>query len=181
MNKIPLQVRLLTAHIKSRSKLYKSFNFSYHTQKYKLADILTEIIFVTKTGISYRNLRSVIKWQTVYKVYRKLVANKVFEHTYAELLKKYLKRGGLNKKLKYISTDTTFVMNKNGREKVGLNKYYYKKRGSKISIITDSNGMPLEMDIFKGGKNDGKILEHHLTKNTIINNASYDKYKQYFK
>lgn len=32
------------------------------------------------------------------------------------MLKKYYKRDGLSKKLRYISTDTTFVMNKNGKE-----------------------------------------------------------------
>ena len=36
------------------------------------------------------------------------------------------------------------------------------------------------MNIFKGGKNDGKILEYHLEKETIINNQYYDDHKKYF-
>jgi transposase len=180
MNKQLMQIKLLILHIKSKPDLYRCFNFTYRTQKYKLSDILTDIIYIMKTGISYRNLRSVIKWQTVYKVYRKLVKHKVFELTYAELLRKYLKKGSLNKKLKLVSTDTTFIMNKNGRQKIGLNKYYYKKRGNKLSLIIDSKGTPLVMDVFKGGKNDGKILENHLEKATIINDPYFDCYKKYF-
>ena len=44
----------------------------------------------------------------------------------------------------------------------------------------DSKGVPLDMNIFKGGKNDGKILEYHLEKETIINNQYYDDHKKYF-
>lgn len=170
-----LCVNLLIRHIKTNKKLYKSFNFSYHTQKYTLRDVLTDIVYVMKTGISYRNLRSAIKWQTIYKVYRKLISNKVFNLTYNQMLKKYVKRGGLNRKLRYISTDTTFIMNKNGSEKIGLNKYYYKKKGNKISLVVDSNKKIIEMKIFKGGKNDTKILEKHLESDMIIDRKEYEK------
>lgn len=50
---------------------------------------------------------------------------------------------------------STFIMNKNGKECIGLNKYYYKKRGSKLSLIVDARGTVLEMDVLNGGKNDG--------------------------
>lgn len=173
-------IKLLTEHIKSKPGLYKSFNFNYHTQKYKLKDILNEIIYIMRTGISYRMLRSKIKWQTIYKVYRKLVKNNIFKMTYLEMLNKYLKRGGLHKKLKYVHTDTTFIINKNGRDKTGLNKYYYKKKGNKVSIIIDSNGYVLDMNIFKGGKNDIKILENHLKNRFAISDDHYNKFKGYF-
>jgi hypothetical protein len=62
-NKNDMCILLLIAHIKSK-------------QKYTLKEILVDIVYIMKTGISYRDLRSHIKWQTVYKVYRKLVANK---------------------------------------------------------------------------------------------------------
>ena len=29
----------------NKSKLYKNYNFSYHTQKYKLKDIVTKIMY----------------------------------------------------------------------------------------------------------------------------------------
>jgi hypothetical protein len=168
--KTDLSILLLIAHIKSKPKLYESFNFSYKTQKYTLNEILIDIVYIMRTGISYRDLRSHLKWQTVYKVYRKLVLNKVFEMTYKDLLKKYYKRGGLSKKLRYISTDTTFIANKNGKDQIGLNKYYHKKKGNKISLIIDSNKKIINMKIYKGGKNDTKILEDQLKEDMIINN-----------
>jgi transposase len=167
-------------HIKNNKELIKSFNFSHHTQKYKLSDMLDEIIYVMKYNIPYRAIRSKIKWMTIYKVYRKLVRYKVFKLSYKELLCKYLKRGNLGKKLRYVSTDTTFVMNKKGNVNVGLNKYYYKKKGNKLSLIIDSNKKILDIRVYKGGKNDGKILENQLENFKLLDNDEYGKYKRYF-
>ena len=57
-----LIIKLLTIHIKSNIKLYKSFDFSHKQQLYKLSDYLTDILYVLKTGISWRDLRSHINW-----------------------------------------------------------------------------------------------------------------------
>ena len=172
--------RLLIAHINSNADLKRSFDFTYHTQKYKLEHILDDIIYVMKYNVPYRALRSKINWQTTYKVYRKLLKFGIFKATFTELLTKYVKRGNLNKKLKIVSTDTTFIMNKKGSEKIGLNRFYYKKKGNKISVITDSNKQILDIAIYKGGKNDGKILENQINRNNILIDKSYDKYKKYF-
>ena len=56
-------------HINSHKTLYKSFNFSYKSQKYKLDDILSEIIYVSRTGISWRMIKSDIHWNTIYKIF----------------------------------------------------------------------------------------------------------------
>ena len=178
-NRSVLCVKLLMVHIKQNKKLNKSFNFTFHTQKYKLKDVLNEIVYVMKYNIPYRAIRSHIKWQTIYKVYRKLVDNKIFELTYLQLLKKYLKRG-LNKKLKYVYTDTTFVMNKKGTQNIGLNKYYYKKKGNKISILMNSKKFIIDVQVYKGGKNDCKILEDQLEKCKNILNKKNNKQKNYF-
>jgi len=71
-SKTNLSVLLLIAHIRSKPKLYKSFNFSYKTQKYTLKKILIDIVYIMKTGLSYRELRSHIKWQAVYKSIQKV-------------------------------------------------------------------------------------------------------------
>ena len=179
-NKNSLCIKLLIKHIKSKELLYKSFNFSYKTQKYKLEDILGEIIYLMKTGVSYRMLRSDIKWFTIYKVHRKLIKNNVFKMTFNEMLRKYLKKG-LNGKLKYVLTDTTFIKNKYGKELISCNKYYYKKKGNKISLIVDSKGYILNINVYKGGKNDCKILEDHLDNDMPIDiDNEMGQYKQYF-
>ena len=51
-------IKLYKLHINSHKTLYKSFNFSYKSQKYKLDDILSEIIYVSRTGISWRMIKS---------------------------------------------------------------------------------------------------------------------------
>jgi predicted MPP superfamily phosphohydrolase len=55
-----------------------------------------------------RDIRSKINWNSIYKIYIKLNKYKIFEISYVYLLNKYLKRG-INNKLKYVSTDTTFI------------------------------------------------------------------------
>jgi hypothetical protein len=172
--------KLLITHIKNYPKLMKSFDFTYSTQKYKLEDILDDVIYIMKYNIPYRAIRSNIKWQAIYKVYRKLLDFGIFKNTFRQLLEKYVKKGNMNKKLKFVSTDTTFIMNKKGSEKIGLNKYYYKKKGNKISLIIDAKRRIIDIKVYKGGKNDGKILEDQLNYLTILNNKEYDKYKKYF-
>ncbi len=66
--------------------------------------------------------------------------------SYISLLNKYLKKTPA-KKLKFIYTDTSFVPNKKGKEVIGrrsnpkgYNKFYNRKNGTKISLITDAYG-----------------------------------------
>ena len=129
-------VGILIKHIKSFKNLYKSFNFSHSQQKYDLSDYLIEILFVLKTGIAWRDIRSKINWNSIYKIYIKLNNHHIFETKYVDLLNKYIKKGS-NNKLKYVSTlrakaDTTFIPNKKGKDCIGYNKFYvYRKNGTR--------------------------------------------------
>jgi hypothetical protein len=67
-----LILKLLMKHIRSIPKLAKSFDFSYKQQKYNLSEYLIDIFYVLKTGIAWRDLRSHINWNSVYKTYVKL-------------------------------------------------------------------------------------------------------------
>lgn len=174
-----LVINILIKHIKSNKKLYNSFNFSYKTQKYRLKNVLEDIIYILRTGISYRQLRSNIKWQTVYKVYRKLVDNHIFDISYQSMLSKYIKKVS-KKRLSYISSDTSFIRNKNGKQLIGYNKYYSKKNGNKVSIIVDSKGIPLDVNICKGNQNDSKILSNQLDKWNLIKDNHLEQYNKYF-
>ena len=92
------------------------------------------------------------------------------------LLTKYLKKAP-NKKLNFIMTDTTFIQNKNGNNMIGYNKFYNRKNGTKISIICDVLGIPLDTSFYKGLMNDSKILMNQLNNNTQINNLDYNGYQ----
>jgi hypothetical protein len=67
-----LFLKLLMKHIRSIPKLVYSFNFSHKQQKYNLSEYLIDILYVLKTGIAWRDLRSHINWNSVYKTYVKL-------------------------------------------------------------------------------------------------------------
>lgn len=164
-----LTIKLLKIHIMSDKILNKSYNFKYHTQKYTLDEILKEIIYILKTGISYRNLRSHINHNTIYYNYCKLNKHKIFELGFKDLMKKYLKRTK-NKTLKILSTDTSFIGNKNGKDNIGYNKYYSKKNGNKLSLIVDNKGFPLDVKIYNGKMNDSKIFMKQINKFNIKNN-----------
>ena len=142
-----LVIKLLIKHIKSNCKLYKSFDFSRKQQKYNLSEYLTDILYVLKTGIALRDLRSHISWISVYKVYVKLNSFNIFKLSYMTLLNKYYKRS-YNNKLKYVSTDTSFIPNKKGKDLIGYNKFYNRKNGTKISLITDSKGIPFNLKCY---------------------------------
>jgi transposase len=162
-----LIIKLLTKHIQSIPKLSKSFDFSHKQQKYNLSEYLIDILYVLKTGIAWRDLRSHINWNSVYKTYVKLNSFKIFKISYVSLLNKYFKKS-FNNKLRYVSTDTSFIPNKKGKDLTGYNKFYNRKRGTKISLITDSKGIPFNLQCFKGNMYDSKILLLHLKHPDLI-------------
>lgn len=164
-----LRIKLIAKHIQSIPKLYKSFNFSNVHQKYSLNEYLIDIFYVLKTGIVWRDLRSKINWNSVYSVYNKLNKHKIFEIAYTVLLNKYIKKG-TNGKLKIVMTDTTFIPNKKGHDVIGYNKYYNRKNGTKLSLITDLNGSVISVKHFKGNKYDSVILQDHIRSKFLIEN-----------
>jgi len=61
--------------------------------------------------------------------------------------------------LKYQSTDSSFIENKIGVDKLGRNVYYKNKRGRKITAIVDSKGIPINFNISEGNKHDYRIFK----------------------
>ena len=54
-----------------------------------------------------------------------------------------------------------------------------KKNGSKLSIITDSNGAPINIGIYKGNMNDILILKDQLTTKYLVDPFIMNKHKKY--
>ena len=96
-------IKLIANKVAEHPKLSKSFNFSNVHQKYFLTDYLIDILYVLKTGIAWRDLRSHINWISVYKTYCKLVSFKIIEACYQDLLDKYLSKS-LPSKMGHILT-----------------------------------------------------------------------------
>ena len=49
-------------------------------------DIIAEILYVLKTGISWRNIRSKINYNTLYWHYKRLTKYEIFNKVYERLL-----------------------------------------------------------------------------------------------
>jgi ribosomal protein S16 len=165
--------KLLVKEIKCNKELYKSFNFSHNRQKYILMDYVCAILKVINLGLSWRQSTEIkginISWQSLHRVFLQLNKYDIFKNSYIQLLNKYLKRN--KKTLKYINTDTTFIPNKKGIDCKGYNTYYNKKNGTKISVITNSEGVPLNIGCYKGNKHDSIIFMDQ------IKNIKLDKIK----
>jgi len=66
-------------YINNDKKLKKIFN--HYNQKYTLDKLLTPILFILKTGISYREVSKIttIHWNTIYKFFIKLQKYDIIE------------------------------------------------------------------------------------------------------
>ena len=84
------------------------------------------------------------------------------------------------KNLKIHITDTTNILNKGGIDKIGYNKMVPKHKISKLSIICDGNGTPLNCELFKGNIYDSKILEEQLNNKYSISPTLNDQNKEIF-
>ena len=97
-----------------------------------------------------------IKWQSIYHHFQKFSRANVFKNVYLKLLNRYFKinRSG---KLKYLTVDTSFLKN-HYASNVAFNGYCKKKRLSKLSLVVDSNGVPISALIAPGNFSDQKLL-----------------------
>ena len=104
----------------------------------------------------------------------------VYQQLYEVNLKKYIKKN--KKELNILSMDSTFIQNKNGKEKIGRNVFYKNKKGIKVTTIVDTKGVPIKVSINKGNRHDAKIapkILKQLETNRLGNNKIINKYTKY--
>ena len=177
------------------SKQYKNIFYNKTSnRKYDIDLLLDSIIYILKNGISYRafiNMISIINntnndikfpyYTTIYKFYNKLIKYNIINITYTKLVNKYINKNKCNKFI----MDSTFITNKLGIDYIGFNKLIPKHSTSKISLITDIKGIPININLSKGNINDAKIILHQLdnlqnnvniknNNNIFIGDAAYD-------
>jgi transposase len=127
-------------------------------QKASLTHILDDIIYVMRTGIAWRQLRSSIKWFTVYYHFKRFSKHHIFEKLFLVIRNRYLKTYPLT----HFAVDTTFIPNRYGRHLGKRNQFYKNKRGNKISVMSDLRGVPLSIFVGKGVKHDLQFVRSHL-------------------
>ena len=159
---------------------------NYPNKKYELKEIISEIIYVLKSGVSWNMARTTVKPKTLYWHYSELVKHNIFERTFNKIKSKYLKLS--NQTNSYVLIDTSTIYNRNGINKIGRNKFYKNKNSTKISLATDVNGIPLSVFFMKGNYHDNRVFDNHIKdiirikkiKNTkILADKGYSAKKNY--
>ncbi|ARF10377.1 hypothetical protein Hokovirus_1_256 [Hokovirus HKV1] len=101
--------------------------------------------------------------------------NNIFNKFYTYLYEKYSDKQK-NDKLKYLYTDTSFIINHNClHEYVERNKYIKNKFSIKLSLLTDVNGIPIDIQFVKGNLHDSPLIEKHFKE--VKCNLDSNKYK----
>ena len=142
-------------------KFPKKYGFKTKKQKYGAKLVVVELLYITKTGLSYKNYRGPINGKSLNKHSIFFANKKIFENVYEQMHEKYFKYN-IPSKLKIQSIDTSYIMNFNGKEELGRNKHFKNKNCYKVSMIIDSNGIPHSTVVVSGNKNDAKIGEINI-------------------
>lgn len=145
------------------------FNFYFPSQKWIVSDIVRALLYKLKEGCSFKSLEKIfgISHSTLSNSFSVLQKFNVFSLSYSKLLKKYYGRRFIDK-LKYRLTDTSSVVNKGCTEEVNYNKYYGRKKISKISTETDSDGIAIGLKIVAGNVTDNKIYRQQVFEERFI-------------
>lgn len=156
------------------NKFPNKYAFITKKQKYNLQIIIIEMIYILKSGISYENYRGPINAKTLNKHILFFAKHDIFGNVYEIMYNKYISINTYSK-LKYQSIDTSFIINKNGKQNLGRNKYCKNKNCYKLSFLVDKNRIPDQVILYNGNKNDAKIGKHNILK------SKTNKYNQKIK
>ena len=149
----------------------KDSNFK-RNQKYTTKDYICGIIEVVSNNTSWRKYNGLINGRVLNNKHNYYCKIGVYDELYKTNLDMYKKSN--KKEQKYLSMDSTFIMNKYGKEKIGRNVYYKNKQGRKISVIVDTRGIPEYIKLSKGNEHDAKIAPKIINKMSI--NKDNDRY-----
>lgn len=174
-------IKFMVKHI---TEEYPDLIKQNNLRKYSLETILEEILYFFKSGISYSHYKGKISKSLLNYYVQIFSKNKIFISTYRALHNEYSKNNFYDK-LKYLSIDTSFIINKSANYPIiDRNKYMKNKNGIKISCITDSNGFPIDIIFTSGNRHDSPLLIEHFKNGKVNTNSekikNNNRYKQYF-
>jgi transposase len=157
---LEMQIKLSFADIirnivTSDSEIGKYYCKKQIATKYSFEHIYDSIMYVLKTGIAWRYLNSGVGWQSAFFHFKRWSRRRIFEKAFNKVRRKVTCGTA-------IIVDTTFIINKNGKNKVARNKLMKNKNCLKISMVTDVNGIPLSVLADKGTKHDLKFVGRHI-------------------
>ena len=148
------------------NNIKNTYNKTYTNSKYSLDLIIDELLYFFKSGVSWRYLRSPIKYQTLFWHFTRFVKNNIFLKLFKKIITIFKNKKTTNNYTFLI--DSTTVYNKYGVNKIGRNKFYKNKKTTKISLMTDINGFPLSILFMKGNYHDNSVFDKHIRDALII-------------
>ena len=138
--------------------IMQSYNTKFHNSKYPLNLIINEILYVLKSGVSWRDSRSQIHWNTLFWHFNRLSSFGIFQKLFNRLRVSYSEKHNLDVQI----VDSTFIMNKFGKDCIARNKFFKNKNCNKVSFVTDINGIPLSVLFNTGNVHDLSFVNDHI-------------------
>ena len=166
---------------------YKN-DFYKRNVKYSIKDYVIGIIDVIKNNTSWNSYSGNINGNTLRKKHNEWIKLGIYERSYKNSLKKYLKTTKITEELKYQSIDSTFIEDINGSRYASYNNVYKRRKGEsskgiKITSLVTTNGIPISIFINQGHNYDSPLLPNVINKRIIKCNtkkyANHNRYKQY--
>ncbi len=126
-------------------------------RKLSLAYILDRIFYVCRTGCQWSQLDvNGSSYKTVYHYFNLWSKARLFENVfYATVNSRAPQEGPL-------VADTSFIKNVHGKDVTGRNPTDRGRKATKLSMLTDSHGMPLCCVYHRANKSDALTLRHLL-------------------
>ena len=157
-------------------------------RKYSFDYYIKNFIKMLSDNNNWENLKldndTPYHWKTIYNEYNKWSKDGIFETAYNYFIKEnYFKLSKLkNNKFINLFIDVTKISNKNGSENIGINVEYKKKNVTSLTVICDSNKIPIgiqymDVNIRPNKKNtfNHEIKNVQNTLNTIPIDFKYHK------
>lgn len=171
MHKINISFKKYLKDIIFKDKKIKKFYLSKHSHsKYSIDDIIDGILFVLKTGVSWRDSKSSVNWHSLYFHFQRFVKHNIFKKTFIKLRSLFMSKNNTGVQI----IDSTFIQNKLGKNHIARNKFFKNKNCNKISLVTDINGIPLSVLINSGNVHDLSFVDKHVD-DLFILNKKYNK------
>lgn len=121
---------------------------------------LEYMFLVLKEGIGWEYIQSdLIKGDTVRRKFKEWTNKNIFKKAWTIIIHIY---ATLKLDFEDLFIDASHIKNIFGVEEVGVNHYDRFRLSTKLSIITDDNGVPVGIDIKKGNTHDINMLEDTL-------------------
>jgi len=162
------------------NKLSKVLKFNSNNSKYTPKIIFDSIIFLLKSNISWNSKiiidNNIILTNSIYKHFCFLTKINFFHKILKSINTKFFKSFISNSS--YNSIDSTFIANKycsTNYTNLKRNKFKSNKFGFKLSVITNSYNIPIDILFANGNFHDLTILKKQLNNPFVIKNIKNKK------